>query len=230
MTKMLTTDAIAKTYLFATGKTSSLTAGGTKYTRILSLLDSAVQDWADEPGVEWDYLRTIATLDGTVTATDTFELIDDEGEDIENVSDQEGDYVIIERLDGGETRYTTVTGDRLNEYDGNVCAIVGDNLVFPEAFTTDSPEYGGTIKIPHYPPPAELEAAADEYIPCPRPNFVCYMAAAEYARTDLVNQGQYGNLVAKAQPIMQKMLERNVGQSNEVYSPELGVATGQTWD
>jgi hypothetical protein len=228
---MLTTDAIQKTYLFATGKTTTLTSSSRKYSKILTLLDTAQQDWFNEPGVVWNSRRVIATLDSTISTESSYELIDtDTGEAVNYISDFEGDPIIVTHTDGTTTEYTTVPPDQLqNRGSHNVCAIYGGNLVFPEAFTATSPQYGGTITVPSYQVPDELEATASEELVVDNPLFACYAAAAEYVRPDLVLGAQYGNLIAKAKPLMDRMLQENVSQNEETYISGVATLAGETW-
>lgn len=227
---MIVTDAIANTYLLATGKTTTLTAGTTKYTKILALLNMFTQQWAGEVGVDWKSQRLVATVTGTVTATDTFAI----PTTLSKVSKTKGDFVRIIHTDGVESDYSIVPIERLyNESSkaqggtGNRVAVSGSNLIFDVAFTASSPQFGGTIYVPGYKIPATLDDGADT-IEVDDPYWLCFMAAAEYVRNDITRVQQYPNLIAQANNAMEGMKNENNSQVESVtatWSP-----LGSTWE
>lgn len=227
---MMVTQAIKNTYLLATGKITPLTVGSTKYEKILSLLNMFTQQWASEVGVDWKSLRTVANVTGTVTATDTFAIPTTLGK----ISKTRGDYVRIVHPGGTvESDYQIVPierlyddGSKLQGAGGNRVAVSGSNLVFDTAFTATSPQFGGTIQVPGYSIPPELDDGAD-IIAVDDPYWLCYMSAAEYVRNDITRVQQYGNLVAMANNAMQGMKEDNNSQVESVtatWSP-----LGENW-
>lgn len=233
---MNVTEAIAATYLFATGKAVAPTSGTTKYTKILALLNVFTQNWASESGVDWKSLRSTFTVTSpaTVTATDTFAIPSTVGK----ISRQKGDYVRINHSNGtDQSLYTIVPieelyqdGPTINNAGGPICAVAGSNLKFPVAFTATSPQFGGTVIIPGYSIPATLTTGTDTIV-VDDPFWLCYMAAAEYDRNDITRVQQYGNLIAQANNAMTGMKEDNESQSQTVYSswsPGNGTG-GQTW-
>ena len=177
---MTVTEAIAATYLLATGKATAPSSGTAKYTKILALLNIFSQNWATEP-VMWASLRSTFTVTSpaTVTATDTFAIPATVGK----ISEQEGDYVRINHANGtDQSTYTIVPIERLyddgptiNTAGGPYCAVSGSNLIFPVAFTSTSPQFGGTVKIPGYSIPATLTTGSD-VIQVDDPYWLCYMA------------------------------------------------------
>lgn len=227
---MIVTDAIANTYLLATGKTTTLTAGTTKYTKILALLNMFTQQWAGEVGVDWKSQRLVANVTGTVTATDTFAI----PTTLSKVSKTQGDFVRIVHTDGTESDYDIVPIERLYQESskaqggtGNRVAISGSNLIFDVAFTATSPQFGGTIQVPGYKIPATLTAGSDT-IEVDDPYWLCFMAAAEYVRNDITRVQQYPNLIAQANNAMEGMKNENNSQVETVsatWSP-----LGSTWE
>ncbi len=228
--------AIQRTYLLATGKTTTLSSGSTKYEKIKALLNLYKDVWADESGIQWKSLRAVATI-GTVTATDTFVLT---GVEVDKISNQEEDYVRINHVDGVSQSLYTITpieklyrgGQSVNPIGGGLgsaqglCAVAGTSLIFNYPFTASSVQIGGSIKVPHYPTPADMSGGTD-VVAVDDPNWICFMAAAEYVRNDITRQNQYGNLIAQATNSMIAMKERNMAQEDSVddsWSP-LGV----TW-
>ena len=205
--------------------------------------------WAQEPGVQWQSLRSWASLAATVSATDTYALPTALvlGGGTVKLSDQEGDYVRVIHTSGTEeSDYTLVYDSKLYRDGPSVnnpgsigintsgnCARRGSNLVFDVPFTADSPEFGGTIKVPVYTTPADMvssTSAPTGTVSVDDPMFAVFMAAAEYVRNDVTKQNQYANLIAQATNSMYAMKENNMPQSDEVYTPgQLGPAMGETW-
>ncbi len=217
--------AVSQTYLSATGKTTTLTLGSAKYTKILSLFNIYTQVWANDPETNWSSLRNVFTLASTVSATDTYALPASLGK----LSDSEGDFVRIYHTDGvTESDYTIVPIDRLyndlptrNNYGIDIigtgtCAVVGQNLVFSRAFTSANTQFGGTIKVPGYSIPPTLVSGTD-VIRVDDPNWLCFIAAAEYVRTDVTRVGQYPNLIAQATDSMNSMKLINNSQNETAY-------------
>lgn len=211
---MTTPEAVNAVSLKATGKVTTLTSTDAKWAKILAILNSYIDSWQNENGVDWNSLYDSAYSVGTVTATDAFDL-DDE---VRKISDTYGDSVVITQTGGAESEYTIVSADRLSQYSGNFCAQVGRTLKFAQAFTSDSPDFGGTITIPVY-LYAEPLVGENDTVPVDIPRWLVIMASAEYVRNDITKQNQYGNLVAEANQLMQRMKDDNDGQLNEVYAP-----------
>lgn len=229
-------EAISKSYLLATGKTTTLAQSDAKYLRLFNILDLKQKDWQNQPGVDWMSLWSLVTLNPTVTATDTFAL----PSTIRKISQRENDSVIITSADGKNTwYYDVITPDKLLEYkDQPACAKVGSNLVFSKAFAATDPQIGGTIKVPSFGyvnDISNLATTGTQQVQVDDPNWLCYAAAAEFDRTDLVRQNQYPNLVALANDRLEVMMEHNEAQILEVdvdldvsdYSPDNAIGAWQ---
>lgn len=228
---MTVTNAVATTYLLATGKTTTLTEGSTKYDKILALLNMFSANWASEAGVDWKSLRITPTVSGGVTATDTFAI----PTTLAKLSKTQGDFVRIVHADGvTESDYAIVPIERLYN-DGSKlqgggafrCAESGSNLIFDTPFTAQSPQFGGTIYVPGYMTTAELQTGTD-VIQVDDPYWLCFMSAAEYVRNDITRVQQYGNLVAQANNAMLGMKEDNNSQEEKVTST--WAPLGSTWE
>lgn len=218
---------IQQTNLLATGKPVAPAVGSTKYNRILSLGNLYTNVWAKEPGVDWNSLRGIFNI-GTVNTSSTYDL----DPSIGKISNTEGDFVIIDRLDGKQSRYTIVPITRLNRMrfgnaDG-LCARQGNSLVFSTTFTTTHPDFGGTIQVPGYILPDPLVGASDE-LQIDDPWWLCFICAAEVVRNDVSRQNQYPNLVSQAINSMNGMKEHNMSQREEIDGSNW-TPLGSNWD
>lgn len=222
---MTLTDFIAKAYLIATGEVTTLSSTDDDYKKLLSIANTNQHDWATEPGVDWSSLYDPSVEIGTVSATDTFDLDDS----IRVISQKEGDFVrIVDSSDSTKYYdYQTVEPNQLKRFDtGNYCARIGSTLKFNRAFTSDDPEFGGTITVPAYTTPDDLVNATDD-VAVDDPNWLVYMTAAEYVRSDIVLRDQYPNLVAKASAAMDAMKEANGAQIETILREP--VARGTEW-
>lgn len=218
---MTLTELIAKAYLAATGDVSTLASSDEDYKKLLSLANTIQHDWATEPGVNWASLYDPAVSIGTVSAADTYDLDDS----IRQLSTAVGDYVVITHTDGQVSKYQLVSPEQLPQYEsGNYCARVGRTIKFNKTFASSDPQYGGSITVPAYITPDDLVNATDEVV-VDDPNWLVYMVAAEYVRSDIVLRDQYPNLVAKANNAMQGMKEANRPQVESIQLSSVGIAT-----
>jgi len=222
---MTTTEAIAAVYLKATGKTATLTSGS-KYTKILGLLNMYQRSWATEPGVDWNSLYNPAFSIGTATNTDSYDL---DTTSIRNLSSNEGDTVKIMHTDGvAYTEYDLISIDGMKDkfYGqnkesalGNYCARQGGQLVFNHKFVSTDPQYGGDIQVPCYTYPDAITGAANEEIQVDNPDWLVLRCAAEYVRTDLTRQNQAPFILQESNEKMSRMIDDNGAQIDEVYRP-----------
>lgn len=224
--KLSITDAIADVYLRSTGKTTTLTSG-TKFDKIVGLLNHFQRKWARESGIDWNSLYNPEFSLGTVTATDTFDI---DNSTVRKLSDRQGDTVRIVWTDGvGYTDYDIVPHDTLKDYSygvnkesplGNYCAQIGIELIFNHTFTTSDPQYGGEIFVPCYVyPDAIVSTALSDEVQVDDPDWLVVACAAEYVRTDLTRQNQYSTLAQEANSIMARMKDDNGAQIDMVNTP-----------
>ncbi len=215
---MTTSELVAKAYLKAAGKVSSLTPTDTKYIKILAIANGLIDSWQNENDVDWNSLYDPEYVIGTITATNSFDLDTDT---IRKISDSRGDYVRVVWTDGvNYTDYDVVTPDTLKRYDASatVCAQVGATLKFNKTFATTDSEYGGSIKVPVY-LYAEMLSGESDTVPVDIARWLVIMTAAEFVRNDITKQNQYPNLVNEANQLMQRMKDDNEAQISELYIP-----------
>lgn len=224
---MTITEAVAGVYLRATGKTTVLTSG-TKYERIVALLDFFQRAWAREPHVDWNSLYDPALSIGNVTATDTYDL---DASAIRKLSDREGDTVRIVWTDGvGYTDYDIVDADKLKDYSygvnkesprGFYCAQIGKQLVFNHKFVSTDAQFGGNIRVPIYgfPEAITAENPDDAEIQVNDPDWLVVRCAAEEVRNDITRRQRYPELLSEANEIMGRMIDDNGSQINVTERP-----------
>jgi hypothetical protein len=236
---MLVSDAINKVYLRATRKNVTLDYTSTKGGQIMQLLDYFQNEWALDPNNDWHSLRTIFTVGGAVTATDTFSLAS--LTTLNRISSREGDYVrIYSSTNTQEWDYSIVDaavlyndGPTLNSAGRSIgssygtCAQVGTSLVFDRAFTATDGQIGGSIKIPGYSTVGVLDGPTD-VIQVDDPHWLIAKCAAEYCRNDVTRQNLYPGLNDEAEVKYQNMAANNESQIETAYTPDIGLI-GQTW-
>lgn len=216
---------IERAYVLASGKATAPSSGTSKHTKLIALANICQDMWQNEPDVDWDSLYETVTLSGTVTATDTFAL----SSSIRELSHRDGDYIKIVRTDGQTSYYELVKPDQLLDYERNgqrAVARVGSNLVFSIPFTADSPEIGGSIKVPCYGFVSSLANDSD-IVQVDNPLWLCFMTAAEYCRTDQNLNYRTDDLVARANQVMQDMKQ---AQESNITRPIIyPVGISRTW-
>lgn len=221
------TEAVADVELKATGKTTVLTTG-TKYDRIIGLLNFYQRRWAREPGVDWASLYNPAFSLGTITATDSFDI---DTSTIRKLSDRQGDAVRIVWTDGvGYTDYDIVDHDDLKIYSTGVnkesplgwyCAQINGQLVFNHTFVSTDPQFGGEIFVPCYvfPDAITSDNPDTDEVQVDDPDWLIVRAAAEYVRNDITRRQRYPELLSEANEIMTRMIDDNDGQIDSVDKP-----------
>lgn len=221
---MTVEDLVAEVYLKSAGKLPTFLEGSTKWNKILAIANFYNRKWQRERGVDWYSLYNPAYLVGTVSNTDSYELDTD---DVLRVSQAEQDYVRIFMSSGQTTYYPTINADKQqgtfegqnkNNYFGKFVSVNGPNLVFNHIFTSSDPEFGGEIYAPIYQKLEDLTSASDDIL-VDDPNWLVLMTAAEYVRNDITKQGQYPNLIAEANDLMEGMKEANEAQVETVIRP-----------
>lgn len=229
---------VANTYLLATGKTTPLSQGTTKYTKITALANLFTRQWSREVGTDWRSLRTIVTFAATISATDTYAL----PTTISEVSSQDGDFVRVYHTDGvSESDYTLVpierlyddgptlnNGGRMEHNATGTCAIYGGNLIFSRAFLSTDPQIGASIKMAGFSIPAALVNPSD-LIVVDDPFWLEARCAAEYVRNDVTRVQLYQSLIEQANVAMEQMKEYNSTQDEYMYTGSWR-PLGNTWD
>lgn len=225
---MTVTDFVPKVFYTATGKAPTFVSGSTKWLKILALANIEIDNWQDEPGVDWYSLYSPNLSVGTISATDTYTI----PSTVRKISDQEGDVVRIIHSDGvAFTDYDTIEPDRskdfangMRTFQDNYVANVGGKLIFNRAFNSTDPQFGGTLTIPAFTyagpgtPPNFLVNDSD-VIPVDIPNWLVYATAAAYDSTDVTRSQYVPRLEAKANQVMDVMKQRNQAQNTRLFQP-----------
>ena len=204
---------IAKAYLFAQRKSSPPPSGSNKYNALLELADSLQREWASEPNTEWSSLYALTELADPITATDTYAIPNT----VMYLSKQQTNPLYALSTDGNtQVMYNLVDIGILHaNTQTNPVAQQGSNLIFEEAFTSDSPVFGGSINVPSILYPSDITAGTD-IIQVDDPEWLAWMMGADFVRNDFARQNQYANMLNHANLLMEKMKERNMGQTNQL--------------
>ena len=219
---MIVSDFVPKVFLEATGKINTFATGSAKWLKILALANVKIDDWMDEPNIDWNSLYSPDYSLGTVTATAAFTY----PAAVRKLGQQEGNVVRILHTDGSAfTDYSIVGAERQKEYangqrtyQNNYVIETGATLRFNRAFATTDPQFGGTIYAPVFLFASHISADAD-VIPVDIPNWLVYATAADYVSYDVTRQNLTPRLEAKANEIMANMKSNNGGQVTRIYQP-----------
>ncbi|GAC1500749.1 MAG: hypothetical protein NVS1B10_04560 [Candidatus Saccharimonadales bacterium] len=212
-------------FLKATGKINTFTTGSPKWLKILALGNLYIDQWMDEPGIDWMSLYNPNFPIGTVTASQSYSI--PIGTTLRKLSNQETDVVRILHLNSTAfSDYDIIQADRVKDFankmptfqDMYVSLPAGNILQFNRAFTANDPQFGGTITIPGYNYASHLTYDTD-LVPVDIPNWLVFATAAEYIRTDVTRQPQYGNIIQEANQIMSVMKMNNDGQNTRILQP-----------
>jgi hypothetical protein len=222
---MLVSSFVPATFLKSTGKINTFASGSPKWLKILAIANLYIDQWQDEPNVDWNSLRLPTTTTATTLVTATNEFAYDTST-IRKISNQEGDFIRIVHTDGvAFTDYTTIDGTRQKDYangqrtfQNNWITNTQNKIQFNRAFTSADPQFGGTIYLPAYGYASHITDDSD-VIPVDIPNWLVFAVAAEYIRTDVTRQPQYGNIIEEANQIMDVMKQNNSGQSSKLLMP-----------
>lgn len=195
--------------LLSEGKLNSFSSGSTKWLRIVAQGNFYLQQWAREPGVDWNSLYNPELTITTVTATNTFNL----PTTVRKLSKQEDDPVRITHLTAGQyTDYDLVRPELIRAYDtGFYVAQIGRTLRFNHTFATTDPQFGGTIKAPAYLYPDTFSLDADT-VDCDDPNYLVYMVAADRVKNDVTRKDLRADLIDQANQAMEAMKADNDAQ------------------
>lgn len=199
---------IQKAYKMATGDDESISRSEPSYGKYVSILNDLQRDWYEEslilPNERWASLEREETI---IISSDTQYDLDGE--------------LVIHPLNYSPLSITLPSGEIIipklvsttefiRSSDKNVytASSFGKTINLKKEFIDSA--IGGRITYPYY---VNLEEISndDDNIIVDNPNWLIYMLAAEIARSDIVQAGQYGNLVALAQNAMTSMKNRQRG-------------------
>lgn len=201
---MNTQQFVDATILKATGKPRKLQPTDAKYLRIFDIGNLMINEWENQPDVDWASLYEPELEIGTTQEkTRSYELPDD----VKKLSNAIGDSVVLKSIDGKYKYYDVVSADQLKRFEGGrYCAVASGNIIF-----ACDPEPNKSIAIPAY-MYAEKLVNNNSVVPVDNPLWLVVRSAAEFARNDIMLQGQYGNLIAESNELMTKMIQNNTGQ------------------
>lgn len=199
---------IQKAYKMATGDDESISRSEPSYGKYVSILNDLQRDWYEEslilPNERWASLEREETI---VISSDTQYDLDGE--------------LVLHPLNYSPLSITLPSGGiiipklvsttefiRSNDKNVYTASSFGKTINLKKEFIDSA--IGGRITYPYY---VNLEEISndDDNIIVDNPNWLIYMLAAEIARSDIVQAGQYGNLVALAQNVMTSMKNRQRG-------------------
>lgn len=216
---MKTSELVSAVILKATGKIYNGAEGDKKWNKVVGIANKLISDWSDELGIDWSSLYEPLEEIDTISTDKEYAL----PSKVKKVSDDPDDYLYVLHTDGKtKTKYATVRHTKLKLHEGqNVCAVLGNRIVFPTEFTSDNPVFGGTLYAPVYYHPSLL-TDADSNIVVDIPSWLVVRCAAEYVRNDIILQNQYPNLVSEANQLMGKMIENEGAQDDDIFSFSMG--------
>ena len=199
---------IQKAYKMATGDDESISRSEPSYGKYLSILNDLQRDWYEEslvlPNERWASLEREEAI---IISSDTQYDLDGE--------------LVLHPLSYSPLSITLPSGNMvmpklvstaefIRSNDRNIFTASSDGKIinFKKEFINSA--IGGRITYPYY---VNLEEISndDDNIIVDNPNWLVYMLAAEIARSDIVQAGQYGNLIALAQNSMTSMKNRQRG-------------------
>lgn len=199
---------IQKAYKMATGDDESISRSEPSYSKYVSILNDLQRDWYEEslvlPNERWASLEREETI---IISSDTQYDLDGE------LALHPLSYSPLSiTLPSGNMAMPKLvsTAEFIRSNDRNIFTASSDGKIinFKKEFINSA--IGGRITYPYY---VNLEEISndDDNIIVDSPNWLVYMLAAEIARSDIVQAGQYGNLIALAQNSMTSMKNRQRG-------------------
>lgn len=197
---------IQKAYKMATGDDEGIAQSEPAYSKYVSILNDLQRDWYNEsiilPNERWASLEREKII--FLINDATYEL---DGELVRSPLN-----FLPLRIRTADNRLITPELVPMQEFGTNKKDIYhasadGKKISFSADYIRDF--VGSELIYPYYEPLEEL--AVDNMAIVDDVNWLIYMLAAEIARSDIVQAGQYGNLVALAQNSMTSMKNRQRG-------------------
>lgn len=199
---------IQKAYKMATGDDESISRSEPSYAKYVSILNDLQRDWYEEslvlPNERWASLEREETI---IISSDT--QYDLDGELVIHPLSYSPLSIILPSGNIVMPKLVSAA-EFIRSNDENIFTASSDGKIinFKKEFINST--IGGRITYTYY---VNLEEISndDDNIIVDNPNWLVYMLAAEIARSDIVQAGQYGNLVALAQNSMTSMKNRQRG-------------------
>ena len=200
---------IQKAYKMATGDDEDISSSEPAYDKYISILSDLQRDWYNESltlsNERWASLEAERTI--PVTNIEAYEL---DGELVHSPLNYSP--LQIKLIDGKIIVPKLVSNQTFNNSTDEAIFTTtadGKNIRFKHRFAESI--VGGEIIYPYYKPLTEVEKDNDDSVLVDNINWLIYMLAAEIARSDIVQAGQYGNLIALADNAMTSMKNRQRG-------------------
>lgn len=238
---MTSDEVIQKAYKMATGDDESILTSDSAWSKYLSLLNGFQKDWYNEkltlPSERWlsmeresfsllDLMAIPIVPEDIVLADNQFTMPEEaqelalyplNGRKMMIVKDfGTDDEQVLKVLNGLNPQQYALRDENqpIYTYDYINKIVTVKPKIIEEARALG----GCTIVWTYYKKLAELTTASDE-VEVDDPNWLVYMLAAEIARPDIIQGGQYGNLVALAQNSMTSMVNRQRGMRIAEMNP-----------
>lgn len=199
---------IQKAYKMATGDDESISRSEPSYGKYLSILNDLQRDWYEEslvlPNERWASLEREESI---VISSDTQYDLDGElvlhplNHSPLSITLPSGEIIIPKLVS---------TTEFIRSNDKNIYTASSDGKIINFKKDLVKSAIGGRITYPYYINLEEVSNNEDDII-VDNPSWLVYMLAAEIARSDIVQAGQYGNLIALAQNSMTSMKNRQRG-------------------
>lgn len=197
---------IQKAYKMASGDEENVATSDPMYDKYLSTLNDLQRDWANEvltlPNERWASLEeeAIETVDAEGMLYLDYEIARAPLNFPALYIETEDRKIYPELVSIGEI-----------DTDSNAYAVSGDGKTVYFSTGIIKRYAGSDVHFAVYTPVVETVKGETEGIIVQDPNWLIYMLAAEIARSDIVQAGQYGNLVALAMNSMESMKNRQRG-------------------
>lgn len=213
-------EVIQRAYQMATGDDEVLATSDPSWAKYLSVLNTLQQDWTNEvimiPGERWVSLEK--EIDFAISSNGTSFDLPEEAREI-TLHPLSGRKVSIVQDYNGNSR-TVLTLNGINPWqfatrDDSQAVFTYDfvnkRLSVKQGVIDEALKLGNcSLVVTYY---RNLEVLEDDQseVEVDDPNWLVYMLAGEIARTDVIQAGQYGNLIALAQNAMTSMVNRQRG-------------------
>jgi len=191
---MIVNEIIQIAYKIATGDDEALPQGDPSYSKYIDFLNIFQTSWMEErlmvSGERWQSLESNAEL-----------------------RPQTGENYVLLPANARDFTYKPLRQQRIHLFsdknrillDNEEFSVVGNKVFFVQNILDKiKSDSNMKVSVPYYHRPLRLTSGNNE-VEVDNPNWLIYMLAAEIARTDVLQSGQYGNLVAMAQNEMQHM-------------------------
>lgn len=189
-----------------------------KYLAAMSIIDDLQKMWADEAEEEWaslfSYYTLVTPMPSNTSGQTTPVALD---ANVDTISKREGFPILVTPPAGGNAQqFDVINPNQLYEYRFKpAAAVIGRNLVFSQIFAATDALAGGSIQVPIHTFVPDIALPTDNVV-VDRPMWLVYMLAAELVRNDIVKRPEYNNLLSMGDAVMQKMLDANEGQREEI--------------